>query len=67
MEDYKVLKEAFHADNPGASIWSINAVTLAALVGHSEFYRNLAHQVSPLMLCMHLLVGSVRRHGITDR
>lgn len=36
MEDYKVLKEAFHADNPGASIWSINAVSLAALVGHSE-------------------------------
>jgi hypothetical protein len=32
MDDYKSVKEAFHANNPGGSIWSINVVTLAALV-----------------------------------
>ncbi|WWD19548.1 hypothetical protein CI109_104009 [Kwoniella shandongensis] len=30
MSDYKSAKEAFVADNPGASIWSINAVSLVA-------------------------------------
>jgi hypothetical protein len=32
MDDYKSIKEAFHANNHGASIWSINAVTVSALV-----------------------------------
>jgi hypothetical protein len=32
MPEYKAAKEAFVADNLGASIWSINAVSLFGLV-----------------------------------
>lgn len=35
MDAYKTAKEAFHADNPGSSIWNVNAVSLAALVSRS--------------------------------
>jgi hypothetical protein len=35
MSDYKSAKEAFHSDNLGASLWSINAVSLAAWVSAS--------------------------------
>jgi len=38
MSEYKTAKEAFVADNPGASILSINAISLAALV--SSFQRH---------------------------
>lgn len=30
--DYKSAKEAFVADNPGTSIWTVNAVSLVGLV-----------------------------------
>ena len=29
--DYKSVKEAFVANNPGTSIWTVNAVSLAGL------------------------------------
>jgi hypothetical protein len=32
MQDYKSVKEAFVADNPGTSIWTVNAVSLVGLV-----------------------------------
>ncbi|OXG78063.1 GPI-anchored wall transfer protein 1 [Cryptococcus neoformans var. grubii Br795] len=35
MGDYKSAKEAFVSDNPGASIWSINAVSLVALATYA--------------------------------
>lgn len=37
MAEYKAAKEAFVADNPGASIWSINAVSLFGLVSCPPF------------------------------
>lgn len=30
--DYKAVKEAFHADNPGSSVHYINALSVTALV-----------------------------------
>ena len=41
VPDYKSAKEAFVADNPGASILTINAVSLAALV--SPFLKSCRH------------------------
>lgn len=35
MGDYKLAKEAFVSGNPGASIWSINAVSLVALATYA--------------------------------
>jgi hypothetical protein len=63
MDDYKVLKEAFHANNAGGSIWSINAISVAALVGHVVgLGGNVAHCYSRLTLFMHLHPG----HEHTD-
>lgn len=42
MGDYKSAKEAFVSDNPGATIWSINAVSLVALVC-SLFFGGRCH------------------------
>lgn len=34
--DYKAAKESFHAGNLGGSIWSINAVSIVALVSSRD-------------------------------
>jgi hypothetical protein len=39
MAEYKAAKEAFVADNAGASIWSINAVSLFGLVSSARSLR----------------------------
>ena len=43
--DYKSAKEAFVADNPGTSIWTVNAVSLGGLVGSAAWllFRSKFH------------------------
>ncbi|KAK8853133.1 hypothetical protein IAR55_003834 [Kwoniella newhampshirensis] len=43
MSDYKSAKEAFVTDNPGSSIWSINAVSLVAWTSHI-LYMAVSHR-----------------------
>jgi hypothetical protein len=44
--DYKSAKEAFVADNPGTSIWTVNAVSLVGLVSSAACL--LPHLYCPL-------------------
>lgn len=32
LDSYKLVKEAFHADNPGDTVFNINKICLTALV-----------------------------------
>nr|ODN94123.1 GPI-anchored wall transfer protein 1 [Cryptococcus depauperatus CBS 7841] len=55
MSDYKEAKEAFVSNNPGASIWSINAVSLVAL-GTYAFWLALSPRLKqPGFLTNYLL------------
>jgi hypothetical protein len=62
MDDYKLAKEAFHANNQGSSIWNINAVTAAALVSSSEHQKMLIHVVFLCPLCMRYSRQKVKSH-----
>lgn len=68
MGDYKSAKEAFVSDNPGASIGSINAVSLVALVC-SSFSEGFCHLETLINWDgrRHMLSGSpYRRTSVMD-